>query len=441
MLYILAVEDNPGIIELYELILSKAFPHELIFASCGNHAIEVIEDKGSPELIICDDKMKNGDGLHLVRWLTSNKIEVPYIISSATVIEEQKNKYPHAYGHIQKPKVNSAMIEMASDILAGQKSLLNYVPISISLLLRMGKIDCDFYVKLSYAKYVKVMKEGDTFISSDAERFYQKQIHHLFVTAPDSEKFIDAFEKNIVMMMASQSMSVDETRTFTLESLEVVERMAFNLGWNPEVMESAKKSISLAIKTVSSDSKILKLLRQKFKSGSAYSKHTSLLAVMTCCLAHQLGWTSESSQMKLAIAALMHDIAVDDENYNNIDHWNQMAKNGRAMDQEAMQYRQHPIEAVTMLRHVKDLPPDIDHIILQHHESEDGTGFPYKISASRISPMSTLFIISEDLINFIKEDDLENTLREFFKARDNRYESGMFKKVYTALKENIREVV
>src|SRR5690606_3433295 len=132
-----------------------------------------------------------------------------------------------------------------------------------------------------------------------------------------------------------------------------------------------------------------------------------------CCLSQQLGWTSESSQMKLAIAALLHDIAIDDEVYLSIDHWNQSARNSKAMDPDTLQYRNHPVEAVTMLRNLRTLPPDVDHIILQHHEAEDGSGFPYRLTSSRISPMSAVFIIAEDLIHHLKDDDIESSIHAF----------------------------
>lgn len=441
MNYILAIDDNPGILDLYQLTLSRFFPHEFLAATSTAQAKEIIKDKGTPELIICDDKMPGGNGDLLINWMKEQKLEVPFIICSSTPEEKLKVEYPEAYGFIQKPKVREPLVEMVGDILAGQKSLLSYIPISVSLLLKIGKIECDLYMKLSYAKYVKVLREGETFINVDAERFYQKQIHHLYVTAPDAERFIEEFEKNLEMVLASQAITPDESRTLALESLEVVERMAFCLGWTPQVMESAKKSIGLAIRTISEEPKLLKLMNQKFKSGSAYSRHVSLIAMVSCCLSQQLGWTSESSQMKLAIAALLHDIAVDDEVYLNVHHWNSCARNYKLKDPDTLQYRNHPVEAVTMLRNLKNLPPDIDHIILQHHELEDGSGFPYKLTGARIAPMTSVFILAEDIVTSLKEDEIESSLMEFLKNRESSYSTGNFKKVFSALKDNIKEVV
>ncbi|HXH75783.1 MAG TPA: hypothetical protein VNJ08_12490 [Bacteriovoracaceae bacterium] len=115
---------------------------------------------------------------------------------------------------------------------------------------------------------------------------------------------------------------------------------------SPEVVESAKKSIALAVKTISSDPDILGILKHKFRPGSNYVRHISLLSMVSCCLCQQLGWTSESSQLKLAIAALMHDLALDDEVYLNVDHWNACAKNSKALDPDSLKYRSHPVEAV-----------------------------------------------------------------------------------------------
>lgn len=430
MLYILGIEPNSDLQELMELGLIRSFPHELIFARSLDEARDIVLEKGRPEVIICDDDLEGGAALKLPQWISDLTMEVPYVICARRDSKDVERDFPEAYGIISIPHIGQPLQEMVADLLAAQRSLLTYVPVSVSLLLRLGKIDFNLYMKLSYSKYVKVLKEGDSFIVTDADRFREKQVTHLYLTAQDADKFIASFEQGLGFVLASDDAEGTDVLPLALESLEVVDRLAYSFGWTPAVLESAKRSVQLAMKVVAKDPNILKILSHKLKNGTAFSRHTSQLAMVTCCLSQQLGWTSEASQMKLAIAALMHDLAVNEEVYMGLNHWNTNARDSKVQDPETLQYRNHPVEAVTMLRNIKNLPPDIDHIILQHHEAVDGLGFPYRLSPGRISPLSCVFIFAEDMVNFLDEDDVTASLTEFLWQRQGAYDNGLFKKIF-----------
>lgn len=52
--------------------------------------------------------------------------------------------------------------------------------------------------------------------------------------------------------------------------------------------------------------------------------------------------------------------------------------------------------------------------------------------------MSSVFIIAEDLVNYIKDDSLEEGLLNFILNREDLYQQGTFKKVFRLLKENVK---
>ena len=88
---------------------------------------------------------------------------------------------------------------------------------------------------------------------------------------------------------------------------------------------------------------------------------------------------------------------------------------------------------------MKVLPPDIDQILLQHHEKKDGTGFPRSLTSSRISQLTTFFTIVEELVEFIGNgENLETSLTDFIMWGDVYYDSGHHKKAYEMIKEKIK---
>ena len=438
MLYILVVEDEVEIREFLEMAISAAFPLKVILAHSGNEALRIIREKGNPEIIISDFRMPDGDGLFLYQSLQIQNLNIPFVICSANSTVELQQLFPQALGFVEKPKIISSVIKHIERVVARSRPQIEYVPLRISFLQRLGQLNFDLYMKLSEDKYIKVLNSDETFLQEDAARFSAKKLDYLYLHRDDCLKCIKVFEDNLNSLTVAQAGDQDGI-ALSMDSLEMVERIAFNFGWTQEMVSLAQKSVLLSIKVLGQNYNIFRLLQERMKnSTSNYSRHVTLQSMLTCLFCQHLGWVSESTQLKMGMASLMHDIAVDEKYYEDIQMWDQMAGNKRDKSPEFMKYRSHPIEAVNVLHHLSSLPPDVDQIILQHHESKDGSGFPRGLTAQRISPLSSLFIITEDLVNSLGNgEQLEQCIQKFFTEGDQIYTVSNFKKIFSELKEKV----
>ena len=113
MNYILIVDDEEDILDIFEMILSRKFPLDIICAESGNKALEIIKEKGSPKIIISDFNMPNGDGFFLYQSLRQNNINVPFVICSSDSASVLKKKFPDILGFIEKPNI----IKNAEDLI------------------------------------------------------------------------------------------------------------------------------------------------------------------------------------------------------------------------------------------------------------------------------------------------------------------------------------
>jgi hypothetical protein len=142
--------------------------------------------------------------------------------------------------------------------------------------------------------------------------------------------------------------------------------------------------------------------------------------------------------MKLAMASLIHDFSIDDRFYDDVESWNKNALNMKDKSPETIRYRMHPNEGAKFAQSLKVIPPDVDQIILHHHEKKDGTGFPRALTSSRIPPLSTLFIIVEDLVNCINRGEhLETSIKDFLVWGEYYYDQGHFKKIFDLIKQKL----
>jgi HD-GYP domain-containing protein (c-di-GMP phosphodiesterase class II) len=365
--------------------------------------------------------------------------ELPFVICSTENEASLKKNFPEARGYIEKPKIIGPVVEVVDSIINQYRKSPAFVPIRISSLQRWGQTDFDLFMRLSETKFIKVINAGEAFISADAERFFAKGLYYLHISSEDADVYLKNLEKNLEMVSSSQEIESTEANSLTLESLDSISQIAFSLGWTPAVVEAAKQAMNLAVKAVSKDPSILKLLKQKLSSpSSTFTHHVGKLALLTCGFCYQLGWTSDSTQMKLGMAALMHDITLDEGIYDDIHRWNASGSDFNDKSTETIKYRNHPADAANLLLSLKNLPPDIDQIILQHHENKEGKGFPRGLTSSRISPLACVFILVEDLINFIGEsEDFEGKITAYLDQKASAYNSGNFKKVFEALRESV----
>lgn len=442
MNYILVVDDEEDIRDIYEMVLRRAFPLDVLLASSGKEALKIIEEQGVPEIIISDLRMPDGDGLFLREELVKRNYQIPFVICSTDPVHVLKRKFPDIHGYIEKPKIVGPVIELVDSVVTKHQVPPDYVPVRISFLLRLGTLHFDLFMKISDSRFVKVINADEVFVPSDAERFYGKGLSYLYVRAEDADRYLKFLEESLAGLSEEQKKDSSAMAVLSLESLESIERLSKSLGWKEGVVEAAKSAVNLAIRVASSEPNILKLFKYKLSNPeSPYAQHVGLLALLNCGFCHQLGWVSDSAQMKMGLAALMHDITLDESIYENIELWNDAACNASDKSPEVLKYRNHPADAVNLLLSIKNVPPDVDQIILQHHELKDGTGFPRGLDSSRISPFATVFIIVEDLINFLGEShDFDDKIDLFIRHREERYNSGNFKKVFTVLKDNVAKI-
>ncbi len=91
------------------------------------------------------------------------------------------------------------------------------------------------------------------------------------------------------------------------------------------------------------------------------------------------------------------------------------------------------MDGLGTLERIQEIPPDVDLLIMQHHELPDGTGFPRHLSAKQISPLGALFIVAHELVHYIYEKGPEFQMKDFLEANIDRYNTGHYKKILACL--------
>ena len=167
-------------------------------------------------------------------------------------------------------------------------------------------------------------------------------------------------------------------------------------------------------------------------SGSQVSPHSYSLAILATAILTELEWANSGTVQKVTFAALLHDMELTDEAFlSKLNRLSGKVQESEINQQTNLKIYSHPIKAAEFVSFWTSCPPDVDKLILQHHENFDGTGFPNKLNFSTLFPLAGLMIMAEDVI-YHSLTLADGNAVNYWKSRETYYCRGDFKKVYLA---------
>ncbi len=125
-------------------------------------------------------------------------------------------------------------------------------------------------------------------------------------------------------------------------------------------------------------SELIVTLAQTIEAKDDYTGgHVLRVRNMACSMGKLLGF-SHRDIYELSVGALLHDIgkiAIPDSILN---------KPGRLTEQEFEIMKQHTTKGAHIIKGMSSFPESIYHIVLSHHEHQDGTGYPQGLKGREI---------------------------------------------------------
>ncbi len=431
--YLLLVDRDDDILELQEATLKYFYGGEIVTARTREDAVKSILHLGRPEIIISDLQLLK-DGFHT--YLKDSGAYLPLV---ATSFSKEKVPTPAEMtlvtSVLKKPICPEELSHLVKSFTQAPPTSPTHVPIKHKVACEVASGKFDIYLKLSGTNYVKLTNKGSEFSEAEANKLASKGISEVYIKASESREFLRVWEENLYFRMSRRPEGLDSL--MATDCLEQIEKISRAFGWSSDAVKASQKIVKEAIIALNKDDKIAALLRRKFsESGSEYSRHVGLLCYLTCVMCAQVN--KPEAQEKLVMAALMHDLAVDETLYPQIERWNKQAGDLEDRSPEVVRYRLHPLHASQTAQSIDFLPPDVDQIILQHHEAPDGSGFPRGLSANRIHYLASMFIIAEDLVHFLDDgDNLETSITDFLMWGENHYMQSNFKKIFDEIRPKI----
>ncbi len=202
----------------------------------------------------------------------------------------------------------------------------------------------------------------------------------------EPEKNINSELKEVI---SDKNMPPDKkAKVVYKSSLEVMNKLFANP--TADVIGDTKKVVFQIVDLIlSDDDTALNLLKITSHDFYTYT-HSVNVGVLAISLSKKLYKDSASHNMhELGAGFFLHDLGkvrVDPAIIN---------KPGRLNDEEMYQMRIHPYQSYKILKETNYLTEEAEVIAMQHHEREDGTGYPKRLMADQISDYGRICCIAD----------------------------------------------
>lgn len=157
--------------------------------------------------------------------------------------------------------------------------------------------------------------------------------------------------------------------------------MMKNLLENPsaENIKEAKKGISAIVSLILNDNETLHYLMNITSHDYYTYTHSVEVGILSVALAKSLFMDSKDHDIyALGAGFFLHDVGKVNISEAIIN------KPGRLTDEEMREMRRHPVLGYKLLHETNQLTEESKTIVLQHHERNDGTGYPKGLRGNQI---------------------------------------------------------
>lgn len=441
---ILLVQNSPTVRDKVVFALESTFGAQIAEASNYTKAKEQLSQglQGSADLVICDLQQQGSvqdfenfqhevGKLPVILCVDGNSKSEPPVGWHVLSIVDRNHLISDLLRAIQKLVDSGELVNTAEEGHAAG----DFVKIRTKLLLSVCPLKADIYIRLSEVKYLKLFKQGDRFDFADMEKYtIRKGVEYLYMKRGDVSEFIDKYNTDLEQMGRKTIAFTPEDLSKVSESIfETVRELGQTVGFTKDVQVMARHHMRMTVKSMGRSPKLGDILAKlKLFEGEYISAHSTLTSFLACAIASHMEWASEGTFAKLTMAAFMHDITLKNIELAECESLTEVKHKGFSLEDQK-EFAEHPQKAAEQARQFHEVPPDVDVIIVQHHERPDGKGFPRGLTANYIAPLTCVFLVAHDMAKAALKRGSAFDLKEYADSHREKYSQNQFKKIFAAL--------
>lgn len=443
---ILIVDDEPDILYLLEIMIESEFEVEIIKANDGKEALDLLNNHHEVTLILSDYNMPKATGGDLYQHnITGNN--VPFILLTAGDGPNELSEFQDFYEdnplntYLSKPTENEQIIEAIANILNkcsdqgdfGQ-NLSDYKRVKVLHLERFAHKDYDLFLEIGKGKIIQIASQKNADMKQVLEHYKAKEVEYIFLLKDDYETFVE-HTKELIQNHTNEINDLTERQEITFAALDlafsVAQEELDTLKISKVHQQLVDRSVEETLQSLKENKDLFSLLKNFLVSQDYITNHTILNIYFSSFLLSKLNWSNDQTLKQLIYACFYHDFEIKDQELAKIENLDEV------QDPERKKLvKEHPAKAAKLVEGLKGLNNEAHKIIMDHHEKPDGSGFPQGLEASNTPPMSCVFIISHDIVDYlIKKNFQTQYLATKIQSMEQMYNRGNYKRPFICARE------
>ncbi|MBC7692560.1 MAG: HD domain-containing protein [Methylotenera sp.] len=259
----------------------------------------------------------------------------------------------------------------------------NFLSILLNQVVVGDPLPTSVYVFINF-RFITFRTEGDTIDRMTYDRLEFRKVKTLFIAEEDKGKFAQWSAQRAAEEVPLKLSAKDEKFRAVRDDVHR-KTMDIFLSSHPDkivaqTLESSKRLVDEVMKYPFAV-KPLSLLQGYSKGTVDHSVNVSILSVY---LAQQMGYTHQLILQHIGSGALLHDIGKPRVQIEDSDSKEKMEEKMKA----------HVDLGIALLDSEGKVPNEVKLIIAQHHEFNDGTGYPKKLKGGGIYDLARIVVIA-----------------------------------------------
>lgn len=278
------------------------------------------------------------------------------------------------------------------------------------------------YIYIDF-RFITYRSEGDVVDRMTFDRLLFKKVKSLFVLEKDRAVFqkwvddwrsqVDKDKQKIAAELATPaSVALEKARAETHRKVMDIFQSQHPDKIVSQAITVSKKLVSEVMKSPYAVKSLAQL--QTFSQGTV--DHSVNVSILSTYLAMQMGYSHQVILQHVGIGGLLHDIGKARVRIEDSD--------GPEVIEVKM--KEHPLIGLRMLESQQRVPNEVKMIVAQHHENNDGTGYPKGLRAGNIYDLARIVSIANAFDDLVGNG--HGSLLDRQKAALTEMDQSLFKK-------------
>jgi HD-GYP domain-containing protein (c-di-GMP phosphodiesterase class II) len=210
----------------------------------------------------------------------------------------------------------------------------------------------------------------------------------------------------------ANTLAIELSRELTREEFEFFIENPRRAGVPPEkffsdqeYFETVRSNMDDLIRKLEKRPKLTTAMKtlQVDREGNYLKTHVDLLCYVSCSIGRMLGWVTQKTIDKLILAAYLHDIRYfENQKLARIRSLAEFEEKKPSLTEEEQKiFLEGPSYSARMARDEATDSLDVERILIQQKERPDGTGFPEGVDFKQLFPLSCLFMVSHEFVDYV----------------------------------------